>query len=134
MPPFPTGLLPGIPMEVMPKDSWLSAVVSRCLYHSWDAARQPGDKLLGISGSPGALFRIESYEYTWNTACRGQLGTDHYSRHDSKRTGKPCPFSSFAKNSSKFSSEMHQKAKSQGLEPFPNPTIQEPHLQVHSTC
>lgn len=73
------------------------------------AGMQPASQhqLLGISGSPGGLFRIESYEYTWNIAYRGQLQTDHYSRHGSKRTGKLCPFSSFAKKSNKFSFEVH---------------------------
>lgn len=128
----------------MHKDIWLSVLVSRCLYHSWDADSQPEDKLLGISGSPGGLFRIKCYEYTWNTAYRGQLGMDHSSRHDSKRTGKLCPFSSFAKKSNKFISEVHQKAKKvsillpededPGLEPCPIPITQKPHLQVHPTC
>lgn len=48
-------------------------LVSRCLYHGWDTESQPGEEVLGTSGSPKHLFWIESYEYSWNITYRGQL-------------------------------------------------------------
>lgn len=83
----------------------------RCLLSHTTAARDP-------RGSH-AQRHLVLYERSWNSAYRGQLGTDHYSRHDSKKTGKLCSFSSFSKKSNKFSSEAQQKAKSQHPPPWP---------------
>lgn len=83
----------------------------RCLLSHTTAARD--------SRGSHAQRHLVLYECSWNTAYRGQLGTDHYSRHDSKKTGKLCSFSSFAKKSNKFSSEAQQKAKSQHPPPWP---------------
>jgi len=72
---FPSPIQPLVvtPGEAMPEDSLVPVLVSRGLYHGWDAESQTGDEVLGTSGSPEGLFWNESYEYSWNIDYRGQL-------------------------------------------------------------